>query len=110
MTLEDVLANEREDAAILRARGLADRADDIERVCDRVAESLQHYLQWLSESEASLWSGHSAKWLRARFAGLQAQGDAKRQGRYRYYRASAIPRSVDVAQLRQMARSDGAAA
>lgn len=105
-----MLANEREEAAVLRARGLSGRADDIERVCDRVAEALGQYMRWLPESEAALWSGHTTRWLRARFEGYRQQGDARREGRRRYYRASALPRSVDVAGLRQMARSDAEAA
>jgi hypothetical protein len=109
LTLEEILASEREDAAVLRARGLADRAADIERVCDRVQESLGNYLRWLSETEAILWSGRSAKYLRDRFAGWVAQGDARKVGRNRQYRASAIPRNVDVAGLRQRARQEAAA-
>lgn len=110
MTVEEVLANEREEAAILRARGLADRADDIERVCDRVAQALDVYLRWLSETEASLWSGRSPDYLRQRFAGMAADGNARKQGRSRFYRASALPRTADIAALKRQARLDAEAA
>jgi hypothetical protein len=103
VTLEDVLANEREDAAVLRARGLADRAADIERVCDRVSEALAHYLKWLSETEASLWSDHGAAWLRERFDGMASRGDAKRIGRHRLYRASALPQAANASDVAKRA-------
>lgn len=96
MTLEDVLANQRGEAAVLRARGLTARADDIERVCDEIASALPHYLSWLSESEAALWSGQSRAWLRDRRDGWGERGDARKQGRGWFYRASALPRRADL--------------
>ncbi len=105
-SLEEVLSSERQEAAVLRKRGLTDRADDIERMCDRIVKAMPTHLKWLSESEAIAWSGKSGAWLRGRFAGWSLTSDAKKEGRHRYYRASALPRDVDVAALRRRAQLD----
>jgi len=104
MTLEDVLANERGEAAVLRARKHGAEADAIERVCDRVSAALAHYLTWLSESEAALRSSRSRAWLREHFAGMASKGDAKREGRHRLYRASGLPETVNPQDARQRGR------
>lgn len=103
--IEDVLASERQEAEVLRARGLTDRANDIVKVCDRIQAALPDYFRWLNPTDASLWSGLSDVALRRRFEGMRAANQAKRVGRVRYYRASALPRTADVSALRRRARS-----
>jgi hypothetical protein len=73
---------------------MSDRATDIDRVCDRVSTALSHYLNWLNESEAALWSGHGKNWLREHRAGFTAVFDARKVGRHWFYRASALPRAA----------------
>ena len=50
MTLEDVLADERENARILAYNGHPHDAELIRRVCDRVAKAAVEYLEWVSEA------------------------------------------------------------
>ena len=95
-SLEQVLADSRGDAAVLRRRGHADDADLIERLCADVARSAEDYLSWLPEPQAALQSGHTVAWLRARFAEWQAQGNARGTGRHREYRAIIVPRRVQA--------------
>lgn len=76
-TLEEAIASEREDAAVLRRKGFVADAERIERVLERVARAAEPFTEWLSEREAALRSGRSTDWLRAQFPGLQAQGLAR---------------------------------
>ena len=92
MTLDTVLANWREDAAVLRKRGHTHDADLVERLCDDIAAAAEDLLAWLPEEQAALQSGHTVRWLRARFDEWAALGHAKREGRVRKYRAIIVPR------------------
>lgn len=86
-SLEDVLADARGEAAVLRSHGHTTQAKSIEGVTDRVADSMRSWLTLLSESEAMLRSGWSSHRLRSRFAEWEAGGfallDAKGKRRYR---------------------------
>jgi hypothetical protein len=62
VTLEQVLADAREDAAALRRHGHKHDAELIEALCDKVADAAFEYLNWLTEGEAKLRSGHSAEY------------------------------------------------
>lgn len=110
MTIEEQLATYREDANVLDRMGHAKEAATLRRIADEVATALGDYLRWLSESEASLWSGKSERWLRERFEVMLQMGNARKLGRHRQYRAAALPRSVDYVGLREQARQDAEAA
>lgn len=110
MKLEDVLADCREDAALLRAHGHKGQPESMERVCDRVAESMRSYLEWLSEAEAHSRSGRAIDWLRGRFADWEAIGMAERRGRARYYRAVIVPRRANLEAARADARREASQA
>lgn len=58
-TLEQVLADCRGEAAVLRANGHGAQAASMDAVCDRVREAMRDYLDWLSEDEARLMSGRT---------------------------------------------------
>lgn len=107
MTLEDTLADSRGEAAVLRANGHGAQADSMERVCDRVAESMAAYLDWLTEDEAHSRSGKSVAWLRERFAGWLDLGLARysdtRPAR-RQYRRVIIPVRANLDAARADAR------
>ena len=94
--LEQVLADIRGDAAVLRRNGHQRDADVREKLAEEVAEAAHEYLTWTSESEAMLRSGKSQEWLRARFPGWEEQGHAKREGRERRYRMLIVPRRANV--------------
>lgn len=86
MRPDQVLANWRESAAILRAHGHVMQADSLTRFADEIADSLRDYLFWLSEAEACLRSGKRASWFRARWTDWASQDMAEKRGRVRYYR------------------------
>ena len=91
MTLEQVLADYRGDAQVLRRRGHAHDAELIEMICDAVAAAAEDYLRWITEDEAMLRSARSRAWLRGQFAEWERQGLARRDGKRRLYRMIAVP-------------------
>ena len=103
-SLEQVLADERGSAQVLRAAGHTREADNIDRLLDRVRSSAIDYLDWLTEGEARLRSGKSVEWLRARFAVWAAAGHAKADGRRRLYRQLVIPRRANESAARESGR------
>lgn len=86
-TLEQVIADARGEAAVLRSHGHTTQAKSIEALADRVADSMRAYLSMMSDSEAALRSGWSVHRLRGRFAEWEAAGfatlDARGKRRYR---------------------------
>lgn len=105
MMLEQVLANWREDAAVLRRRGHPHDAELIERLCDEVAASAEDFLRWLTESEAALRAGRSPKWLQRQFAGWVALGLARHDGRRRLYRMVIIPQRAQPSLAHEAGRA-----
>jgi hypothetical protein len=109
MTLEQVLADAREDANALRRHGHRHDAELIEALCDKVAEAAYPFLNWLSEGEAKLKSGHSTTFLKAKFAAWEEQGLARLNGKLREYRAVIIPQRGNREAAREAGRRAGAA-
>jgi hypothetical protein len=103
-SLEQVLADWRGDAAVLRRTGHPAMADAIERLCTAVGRSAEDYLTWLSESEAALHSGHQAVWFRSRYPGWEAQGLAEKRSGRRYYRQIIVPGRPNLDAARAAAR------
>lgn len=96
-TLEQVLADRRGAAQVLRANGHPHDAELIERICDEVAGAAHEYVTRLSEAEAMLRSGRARPWLRARFPEWEAQGNAWRGPRgERTYRMLVVPRRANI--------------
>lgn len=91
-TVEQVLADTREDAEVLRRRGHVHDAELMTKICDQFAAALEDYLTWLKEPKARVQSGHATAWLRARFAQWESQGHARLRDGVREYRAIILPR------------------
>ena len=106
MRLEDVLADLRGEAAVLRAHGSKGQADSLERACDLVAKAMRDYLTWLDEGEAHTRSGRSVEWLRSRFADWEEQRMAEYRGRRRFYRRIIVPRRANLEAARAEAERD----
>lgn len=104
MTLEQVLADWREDAAVLRRAGHEREAALREQLADQIATTVADYLLWLSEPEARLRSGWSVNRLRRHFPEWLGTGNARWQGRARQYRACVVPRRANVASARELGR------
>jgi hypothetical protein len=114
MELNQLLADYRGEAAVLRKNGHKDQAESIERVCDAVAEATESYRRFLGEADALLYSGKAKKTLRRLYPELAAQGNAHQDAKgRRYYREMCLPRRVsDDALLddaQRAARKDAAA-
>lgn len=92
-----VIADAREEAAVLRSHGHTAQARSIESLAERVAETMRSYLTTLSEKEAELRSGWTANRLRSRFGEWEARGLAMldERGRRRY-RELIVPVRADV--------------
>lgn len=96
MRPDQVMANWREQAAILRHHGHRAQAESIERFADELVASMRDYLTWLSEAEAQLRSGRPARWFRLRFTEWAGQDMAERRGRTRFYRQVIVPRRANL--------------
>ena len=101
LTLEQVLADAREEANTLRGAGHGGQADYIDRLLDAVQESAHDYLTWVNETEAKLRTARPVAWLRGRWPGWRRDGNARlgRDGG-REYRLIVLPRRADVAGAR----------
>lgn len=102
--LETVLADAREEAAVLRRAGNTGQADYLDALLNRVAAAAEDYTTWLEEPDAIVKSGLAERTLRRRFRELVDCGLArfdKRRGRL--YRACAIPNRPNIAAERAKA-------
>ena len=90
-SLEQVLADWREDAAVLRQQGHRPQAESIESLVGDVVEAAHEYLTWIGEDDAMLRSGRSQTWLRGRFPEWERASHARRKGRKRWYRMLVVP-------------------
>lgn len=104
-TLEQVLADERGAAQVLRAKGDPRGADLIDGVVDRVRAAAEDFVTWLSEGDARLRSGRSMSWLRGRFAEWAESGHARMSAKnQREYRQVVVPRRANVSAAREAGR------
>jgi hypothetical protein len=98
--LEQVLADYREEAAVLRRAGNTGQADYVDRVLDAVAAAAEDYIRWLEESDAILKSGLAPRTLHRRFRELVDCGLARWTAGRRQYRSCAIPPRPNLAEAR----------
>lgn len=104
VSLEDVLADARGEAAVLRRAGYPIQAQAIERLCDAVADATEDYRTWLTESDARLQSGRSVEWLRGQFPRWLERGLVRMNGKKREYRALIVPRRANVSAAKAAGR------
>lgn len=113
MDLGQLLTDWRGDAAVLRRRGQHALADQLEQCAVEVSRAGEEWLTWVTESEAALYSGQTARWLQSRFPAWERRGMAKRDGRTRKYRLCVVPRRAETEAAyeagRDAARGSGAA-
>jgi hypothetical protein len=107
MTLEQVLADVRGAAAVLRANGHKAQADSMDAVVDRVRDCMGPYLDWLTEDEARTRSGWSITRLRAAFPEWETLGLSRWHGEgrraARQYRRLIVPRRANLEAARAAA-------
>lgn len=105
--LGQVVADAREEARIIARMGNAQQAEYLTKLLDKITESTEDYLTWLSEERAQIKSGLSYRTLRRRFRELQECGLARYNLKHeREYRSVAVPSRPEVA----AARADAVAA
>jgi hypothetical protein len=102
--LEQVLADWRGDAQVLRRHGDTRLAEQLERCADEAANAAEDYTRWLTEDDAQLRSGWSARRLRQHFAEWERQGHGRREGRRRLYRMVVIPPRANIIAAREAGR------
>lgn len=94
-----------EEAAILRRRGQSALADCLEQCARDVKTSdAEDFLAFLTEGEAMLYSGETARWLQKRFVTWEREGHARKEGRTRYYRKTVLTRRAETAQAFEAGR------
>lgn len=105
-TLEGVLADAREEAAILRRNGHPAQADGLERLAASVARVAEPWMRWLSEDDAHTKSGRSVRWLRAQAPQWEALDPpmARRDGKRWLFRDAVIPQRQHISAAREDAR------
>ena len=106
-TLEQVLADWRGQAQVLRLRKHQHDADLIEQICEDVAKSAQEYLEWVSEDDAIRRTRHKRPWLRARFAEWERAGHARYRNRKREYRLIILPIGANESAAYEAGRQAG---
>ena len=104
MSLEQVLADAREEAAILKRNGHVTQAQSMARLCDDVARAAEPWLRKLTEADAHTKSGRSIRWLRAMAPQWEALGLAERNGRAWLFRDCIIPQRMHPSAAREDAR------
>lgn len=109
-TLEEVLADAREDAVRLRRNSCTVEANVIDRLCDEIAEAAVEYLRFVPESNALLRTGWSLKRLRRGFREWETVGHARWRGKEREYRLIVLPQRANPSAAYEAGRRDGRAA
>ena len=94
--IEDVIADLREEANVLRRTGNVKQAETYDRILDVLTPELEELTTWLSEDDAMLRSGRGKAWLRARFDEWEKRGHAKQERRKRWYRMVVIPQRLNL--------------
>lgn len=106
-SLAAVLAAERNDVQVLRAKGFIREAAMLEKVLDRVAAAGEEFMRWLSESEAQLQSGLAERTLRPRFREWYDAGVARYGPKgQREYLQIVVPHRANVDLMRQRGRGN----
>ena len=103
--LNQILADAREEAKITARMGNTQQANYLNDLLDRINESAEDFLTWLSEENALLKSGLSERTLRRRFRELHECGLARYNLKHeREYRSIAVPSRPEVEQAKELAR------
>lgn len=109
-SLAQVIADERSDAQVLRAKGFTREADMLDKVLGNVAAAAEEFLRWLSEPDAVLQSGLGVRTLRRRFRDWLESGLARFDERgNRQYLQAVVPHRANIDEMRERGRRGRAA-
>jgi hypothetical protein len=101
--LSQVLIDIRDEAALLRRRGVVQLADFADDLVTKVQQAAEDYLRFVPETEARL-RGAKLAWLRRNFATWEQEGHAKKVGGERFYRSIMLPRTTPASIAREAGR------
>ena len=97
VSVEEVMADAREEAMTLARYGHKDGAAGIEAILDKLSEPLREYLTWHDERGAALLSGKPKSYFHTRFREWERRGLARCLKRgHREYREVVIPKMMDL--------------
>ena len=102
--LEQVLANWRGDAAVLRARKHDRDAELIETLCAEVALAAEEWLTFIDEGRAAIHSGRTEATIRAKYETLARRGHARTVNGRRQYRQCMIEQRAQIDQAAERGR------
>lgn len=103
-TPEEVLADLREESAILRRAGHIGQADRDLALAEQLTRAMPEYFTWLTEDQAATYTGRASDWLRARYTAWEARGLAKSDGRHRSYRRCILEHRGNAEAAREAGR------
>ena len=103
MDLAQLLADMRDESALLRRRGVTQLADFADELVTKVERAAEDYLRFIPESEARL-RGAKLAFLRRNFATWEQDGHARKVGGVREYRAIMLPRVTPPSVAREAGR------
>ncbi len=106
--LADVIADWREDAAILRRRGEPRTAELLEQCAADVTVVAQEYTAWLSEPEAQLRSGWTAGKVRSHARAFLHTPHVRAEKKGYWLRACIVPRRAHYELMREAAQRGAA--
>jgi hypothetical protein len=101
--LAQLLADARDEAALLRRRGVTQLADFADEFVSKVEAAAEDYLRFIPESQARL-RGAKLAFLRRNFPTWEADGHARKVGGVREYRAIMLPRVTPQSVAREAGR------
>jgi hypothetical protein len=112
VVIEQVIADLREEANVLRKTGNTKQAETYDRILAELkkAPELEELVTWLSEEDAMFTSGKGKQWLRSRFCEWEERGHAKKDGRKRWYRMIVLPQRPNIEAAYRAGREDSKAA
>jgi hypothetical protein len=103
--LEQIIADAREDAAVLKRNGHPEQAQSIEQLCAQVEGAAEDYIRKISLEDARLKSGLSLRQLRRRFRELTDCGMAEIGPKGEMlFRACAVPQRAATSTQRARGR------
>jgi len=103
--LEQVVADARGEAAVLRSNRASFSVDRVEQILDDVALAAEPYITWLSENDAAMRRGVTPPTMAGYFAAMLRDGNARLSGRARQYRMCAVPQRAQTVAVAARARA-----
>lgn len=103
--LEQVIADAREEAAVLDANRAGFAVARVRELLEEIASSAEEFITWLSEGDAAMRAGVKPITMAGRFPAMQRDGNARLSGRARQYRQCAVPQRAQTVAVAARAKA-----